>query len=370
MSAGEIVGEPLIIHGIGTPAERRERVAALFERVGLRPEPMNSLSARILRRPAPAHRHRARAGAQPRADRRRRAGLGARRLDPGADHQPADGPAGRVRAVLPVHRARSRGGRAHQPPRGGDVSRPDRRDDRQDARLFETPLHPYTEALLSAVPIPKASARGRKRMILTGDVPSPINPPSGCHFHTRCPYAMPRCQIEAPALREVVPRPLGRVPSARRRCEFPLRNVGRMSASEPGPCVYTAPRRRGSSMSRMPSPSRLKASTVSVMAHPGTTPATTAAPAGVQRIGQHVAPGRRRRRDADAEEAERGLDDDRDAEMRGGQDQIRRDALRQDVPGHDAQVRGADAARRLDVRHLLAATARPSGSPGRRTGCG
>src|SRR6202008_4890838 len=71
--------------------------------------------------------------------------------------------------------------------------------------LFEMPLHPYTEALLSAVPIPKASARARKRVILTGDVPSPINPPLGCHFHARCPYAMARCRHEAPALRQVRP---------------------------------------------------------------------------------------------------------------------------------------------------------------------
>src|SRR6185436_18959383 len=71
--------------------------------------------------------------------------------------------------------------------------------------LFEQPLHPYTEALLSAVPIPKASERSRKRVILTGDVPSPINPPPGCHFHTRCPYAMPRCKVDVPALREVMP---------------------------------------------------------------------------------------------------------------------------------------------------------------------
>ena len=71
--------------------------------------------------------------------------------------------------------------------------------------LFETPLHPYTEALLSAVPIPKARAKGRKRVILTGDVPSPINPPPGCHFHARCPYAMARCRTEVPALREILP---------------------------------------------------------------------------------------------------------------------------------------------------------------------
>ena len=71
--------------------------------------------------------------------------------------------------------------------------------------LFEMPLHPYSEALLSAVPVPKSSARGRKRVILTGDVPSPINPPTGCHFHTRCPYVMPRCRVEVPALREALP---------------------------------------------------------------------------------------------------------------------------------------------------------------------
>jgi oligopeptide/dipeptide ABC transporter ATP-binding protein len=55
------------------------------------------------------------------------------------------------------------------------------------------------------VPIPKARAKGRKRVILTGDVPSPINPPSGCHFHTRCAYAMARCRSEAPVLREATP---------------------------------------------------------------------------------------------------------------------------------------------------------------------
>ena len=88
------------------------------------------------------------------------------------------------------------------------------------------PLHPYTEALLSAVPIPKSSARGRKRVILTGDVPSPINPPPGCHFHARCPYAMPRCKIDVPALREVDARPLRRVPPARRRRDVSAANAG------------------------------------------------------------------------------------------------------------------------------------------------
>jgi oligopeptide transport system ATP-binding protein len=70
--------------------------------------------------------------------------------------------------------------------------------------LYRAPQHPYTEALLSAVPIPDPTAR-RQRIRLPGDVPNPIHPPTGCHFHTRCPYAEARCSREAPALREIAP---------------------------------------------------------------------------------------------------------------------------------------------------------------------
>ena len=68
--------------------------------------------------------------------------------------------------------------------------------------LYQTPLHPYTQALLSAAPIPDPTRKG-KRVVLAGDVPNPINPPSGCRFHTRCAYAKDLCRQEQPYLTEI-----------------------------------------------------------------------------------------------------------------------------------------------------------------------
>ena len=69
--------------------------------------------------------------------------------------------------------------------------------------LYTAPKHPYTEALLDAVPVPDPTRRNRPRTVLTGEIPSPQNPPSGCRFHTRCPHAWERCRVEKPAFRMI-----------------------------------------------------------------------------------------------------------------------------------------------------------------------
>jgi len=204
MTAGEIVGEPLVVHQIGTPVERKERVASLFERCGLRPETIDRYPHEF-------------SGGQ-----RQRIGI-ARALSLGPELIVGDEPVSALDVSIQAQIinllmdlqdefklsylfvAHDLAVVEHISHRvavmylGRIVEMTDRQS------LFEQPLHPYTEALLSAVPIPKASARSRKRVILTGDVPSPINPPSGCHFHARCPYAMARCKVDVPALREVTP---------------------------------------------------------------------------------------------------------------------------------------------------------------------
>jgi oligopeptide/dipeptide ABC transporter ATP-binding protein len=72
-------------------------------------------------------------------------------------------------------------------------------------RLYTNPMHPYTEALLSAVPSTNPDDINRKRILLSGDVPNPANPPPGCAFHTRCRYAEEQCRVEVPVWREIEP---------------------------------------------------------------------------------------------------------------------------------------------------------------------
>ena len=89
--------------------------------------------------------------------------------------------------------------------------------------LYARPLHPYTEALLSAVPLPDPRLRDKgRRIILQGDVPDPSNPPSGCYFHPRCPYAKENCKTDGPPLREITP---GRYAACHYAEELQLRGV-------------------------------------------------------------------------------------------------------------------------------------------------
>jgi oligopeptide/dipeptide ABC transporter ATP-binding protein len=83
--------------------------------------------------------------------------------------------------------------------------------------LFTSPRHPYSRALLSAIPVPKPQAK-RSRMVLEGELPSPINPPSGCRFHTRCPYVIDRCRVESPQL---LPGSAGHLTACHRTAELP-----------------------------------------------------------------------------------------------------------------------------------------------------
>ncbi len=141
---GTIIAEPLAINTKLRRTERIEAARAMMARVGLRPEHYEPLSAHVLGRPTPAHRHRARADAESRAGGCRRAGVGARRLDPGAGPQSADGPAAGIRHGLSVHLARALGGAAHRRRGDGHVSRPRRRagTEGRSVRAAAPSLHP------------------------------------------------------------------------------------------------------------------------------------------------------------------------------------------------------------------------------------
>jgi peptide/nickel transport system ATP-binding protein len=203
MSAGEIVGEPLRVHGIARGKDWTARVAELFERVGLRKAQMANYPHQF-------------SGGQ-----RQRIGI-ARALALNPKLIVADEPVSALdvsiqaqvlNLMMDLQRelglaylfvSHNLAVVEHISHRiavmylGRIVEHTDKKT------LFTSALHPYTESLLLAVPVPDPAIKRQKR-VLQGDVPSPVRPPPGCHFHTRCPYAVERCRIEVPRLREVRP---------------------------------------------------------------------------------------------------------------------------------------------------------------------
>src|SRR6201999_2611458 len=204
MTAGDIVGEPLSVHGLASGRDKQVRVAELFAQVGLRPDQMKNFPHQF-------------SGGQ-----RQRICI-ARALSRGPKLIVCEEPVSAldvsiqaqvINLLIDLQRkndfsylfiAHDLAVVAHISHRvavmylGRIVEIADKTE------LFATPRHPYTQALLASVPIADPKAK-RLAPMIDGDVPSPINPPSGCAFHTRCRYVMDRCKVERPMLADAGPR--------------------------------------------------------------------------------------------------------------------------------------------------------------------
>jgi oligopeptide/dipeptide ABC transporter ATP-binding protein len=201
--AGDIVGEPLKVHGVLAKGARRERVAALFERVGLRRAQMDNFP------------HQFSGGQRQRIGVARALALNPKLIigDEPVSALDVSIQAQVINLLMDLQRdlklsylfiSHNLAVVEHISHRiavmylGRIVEYTDK------TTLFTRPLHPYTEALLAAVPVPDPAIK-RTKLVVQGDVPSPLNPPPGCRFHTRCPYAEARCKVDVPLLREVEP---------------------------------------------------------------------------------------------------------------------------------------------------------------------
>ncbi|MCI0525294.1 MAG: dipeptide ABC transporter ATP-binding protein [Acidobacteria bacterium] len=204
MKVGSIVGEPLEIHGVNDRRERRERVAELLSVVGLDPDYANRYPHQF-------------SGGQ-----RQRIGI-ARALALNPDFIVADEPVSaldvsvQAQVVNLLQDLQEKFGLTylfishglavvkHISTRVGVMYLGKLVELAPAEEIYERPLHPYTQALLAAIPVPDPDVKKESKQKLGGDVPNPIAPPPGCRFHTRCPHATDRCRAEEPEFEEIAP---------------------------------------------------------------------------------------------------------------------------------------------------------------------